>query len=495
VGGPAVGVRAVTVARDGGPLRNAPSGAASLWRDRRTVPASFPERVGETIRRHGMLRGGETVLVGVSGGADSVCLLRSLLALAPRLALDLHVLHVHHGLRQEADAEADFVVDLARSLSVPAIVERVRLSGSGGLSPEAAARSVRHAAFRRWAGRLGAARCALGHTGQDQAETVLMRFLEGAGPRGLAGIPPVRGLFIRPLIELSRSSILRELDRLGQPWIEDPSNHDPKFLRNRIRHELLPLLAGSYNPGIVEAFRRVGALSRTLLEGLEGVARRELDRLALADGTGLIIPLDPLRALPPEVAVNLLRAALARLGESAPLRGWAQNALRGLVEGEGGPSRLRVGRVAVERGPAQIRLSAWAEGTVPQRSVSIPGSVALPEAKLYLRAHEFARPAGYAPVTGPWAAVFDGDLLPAELTVRPRRPGDRFRPFGAPGSKPLKEFLIDAKVPRWERGRTPLVVAGDEILWVVGIRRGAAAPVTPDSRRVVELTAIPFGAY
>lgn len=442
-----------------------------------------------------MLCGGETVLVGVSGGPDSVCLLRSLLTLAPSLALSLHVLHVHHGLRQEADGEADFVVDLARSLNLPVIVERVRPPGSSGLSPEAALRKVRYAAFRQWAERLGASRCALGHTAQDQAETVLMRLLEGAGPRGLAGIPPVRGLFIRPLIELPRSSILRELDRLGQPWIEDPSNRDPKFLRNRIRHDLLPLLAASYNPRIVEALCRVGALSRNLLAGLEEVARRELDRLALDDGSGLVIPLDPLRALPPEVAGNLLRLALSRLGESAPLRGWAQEALRGLLEREGSQRRLRVGRVAVERSPTRIRLSPWAEEGLPHRRVSIPGSVALPEAKLHLQVREFPLPSDYTPVTGPRTAVFDGDLLPIDLSVRGRHLGDRFRPFGAPGSKRLKEFLIDAKVPRWERDQLPLVVAGDEILWVVGIRRGAAAPVTPATRRVVELTAIPFGSH
>ena len=481
MGRPSVGVRGATIERDGSPLKNA--------------PASLADRVGETIRRHGMLLGGETVLVGVSGGPDSVCLLRSLLALAPSLALNLHVLHVHHGLRHEADAEADFAAGLARSLGVPFMLERIRLSGSKGVSPEAAARGARYAAFRQWAERVGASRCALGHTAQDQAETVLMRVLEGAGPRGLAGIPPVRGLFIRPLIECSRSSILRELDRLGQPWIEDSSNRDPKFLRNRIRHDLLPMLAASYNPRIVEALCRAGALSRNLLASLEGVAQRELDRLALDDGTGLIIPLDPLRALPLEVAVTLLRLAVSRLGESAPLRGWAQKALRGLVEQETSHTRLRVGRVVLERGPARIRLGPCADGVLPDRSVSIPGSLALPEAKLHLKVHEFPRPSDYSPVTGPWTAVFDRDSLPADLTVRGRHPGDRFRPFGAPGSKRLKEFLIDAKVPRWERDQLPLVVAGDEILWVAGIRRGAAAPVTPATRRVVELTAVPFGSH
>lgn len=455
----------------------------------------FLERVSETIRRHGMLRGGETVLVGVSGGPDSVCLLHSLLTLAPSLSLALQVLHVHHGLRPEADAEADFVADLGRAWNVPVAVERVHPAGAGRLSPEAQARRVRYAAFREWAARLGASRVAVGHTADDQAETVLMRLLEGAGPRGLGGIPPVRGIFIRPLIELPRSTILRELERLGHSWIEDPSNRNPKFLRNRIRHDLLPLLAGSYNPRIVEALCRVGALSRDLAADLEGVAQQELDRLAIDDDAGLIVPLDPLRALPPGVAVALLRLALARLGESAPLRGWAQRALRGLLERETSHGRLVLGRVTVERDPAQIRLVRWAEGVLSDQSVTIPGSVRVPEVRLQLEAREFLRPPGYTPATGPWTAVFDRNSLPTSLTIRGRRSGDRFRPFGSPGSKRLKKFLIDAKVPRWKRDSLPLVVAGDEILWVVGIRRGAAAPVTPATRRVVQLSAIPSGSF
>jgi tRNA(Ile)-lysidine synthase len=319
-----------------------------------------------------------------------------------------------------------------------------------------------------------------------------MRLLEGAGPRGLGGIPPVRGLFIRPLIELPRSAILRELNHAGHPWIEDPSNFEPKFLRNRIRHDLLPLLAGSYNPRIVEALCRVGALSRGLLADLEGVAQRELDRLAMPSSSGLIVPVDALRALPPGVALALLRLALTRLGERAPLRGWAQRNLRRLVEKEASRARVVLGRITVERGPDYIRLAEGAEGVLQDRSVPIPGSLEVPEARLHLKVQEFIRPSDYVPAAGPWTVVFDGDCLPASLTVRGRRPGDRFWPFGSPGSKRLKEFLIDAKVPRWERDRLPLVVARDEILWVVGIRRGVAAPVTPATCRVVELNAVPL---
>ena len=247
-----------------------------------TTGTEFADKVQDTIRRHGMLAGGETVLVGVSGGADSVALLHTLLALQQRLGLILHVLHVNHALRPEADSEAVFVEGLGRRWNVPVTVEQVHVVALPGESVEAWARRQRYAAFAQWAQALGASRVALGHTADDQAETVLMRLLEGAGPRGLAGIPPVRGAFMRPLIEIRRREILALLLRAGLTWFDDPSNRDPKFLRNRIRHDLLPFLAASYNPEIVLALCRAGALARGLVRDQEHVAAAELERLAEA---------------------------------------------------------------------------------------------------------------------------------------------------------------------------------------------------------------------
>ncbi|OGK94457.1 MAG: tRNA lysidine(34) synthetase TilS, partial [Candidatus Rokubacteria bacterium RBG_16_73_20] len=194
---------------------------------------SFLRRVERTIRRHAMLAGGEAVLAAVSGGADSVALLHALVALAPAWRLRLSVLHVDHGLRPDAARDAEFVRALGARLGVPVEVARVAVSPRGSL--EAAARAARYAALAAAADRVGAARIALGHTADDQAETVLMRLLEGAGVRGLAGIPPVRGRFVRPLIERRRAEVVAELGRTGLAWVEAPTNADPRFLRNRVR--------------------------------------------------------------------------------------------------------------------------------------------------------------------------------------------------------------------------------------------------------------------
>ncbi len=371
--------------------------------------------VERTLRRHAMLAGGETVLVAVSGGADSVALLHLLRTLAPAWRLALHVLHVDHQLRPDSAADARFVRDLGARLGVPVEVATVEVATRGSL--EAAARQARYAALDACADRIGADRIAVGHTADDQAETVLMRLIEGTGARGLAGIPPVRGRVIRPLLECRRAVLVEELGRAGLPWVEDETNRDPKFLRNRIRHELLPLLAGSYSPGIAGALARAAARVREAVEALERVAARELERLSVVGDAAVILPLGELRALPRQVAAEVLRQAAGRLGSKAPLRAWAHRGLR---------------RVLVEP-----------------------------------------------------------DHLPPTLTIRPRRPGDRLEPFGG-CSRKVKDLLIDAKVPRWERGRVPVVEAAGKILWLGGVRRGAAAPVTARTRRVLELALSPL---
>ncbi|MBI3629760.1 MAG: tRNA lysidine(34) synthetase TilS, partial [Candidatus Rokubacteria bacterium] len=254
------------------------------------------DAVRDTIRRHAMLAGGEAVLVAVSGGADSVALLHVLAALAAELSLRLTVVHLDHGLRPDSAADAAFVESLARARGLPVVVDRIAVPPGGSL--EARAREARYAALRRHAARLGADRVALGHTADDQAETVLMRLLEGAGPRGLAGIPPVRGRYIRPLIETRRAGIVETLTAAGLTWREDPSNRDPKFLRNRIRHELLPLLASTYNPAIVPALARAAALTRELLAQVSAVAERELAAAPTLTGEEIVLVRSRLAALP-----------------------------------------------------------------------------------------------------------------------------------------------------------------------------------------------------
>jgi tRNA(Ile)-lysidine synthase len=435
-----------------------------------------------------MLAGGETVLVAVSGGPDSVALLYLLRELAATWHLTLHVLHVDHQLRADSARDGEAVRRLAADLRVPAEVVRVTVAGRASL--EAAARAARYRALAARAEQLGAHRIALGHTADDQAETVAMRLLEGSGVRGLAGIPPMRGRVIRPLIAESRAALRVLLTEAQLPWLDDPSNRDPRFLRNRIRHELLPMLAASYNPRIGEALTRVGRLMRGTADALERVATRELERLARGGEGELVLPLAALEELPPDVAAEVLRLGACRLGRRAPLRGWAHRGLRRALVRPSPRRVFEVGGVAIEVSVGHLRLAVSPPATLPVREVPVPGRVALPEAGLVLESSLAAGP-GSIPCD-PGEVVFDADALTGPLVVRGRCRGDRLIPFGAAGERRVKALLLEARLPRWERGRVPIVQAGSELIWVAGIRRGAAAPVTPGTRRVLHLRLSPL---
>jgi len=443
-----------------------------------------------------MLAGGDTVLVAVSGGADSVALLHLLHALAPSWRLTLHVLHVDHGLRPDSAHDAAVVRALGARLGLPVHVERVHV-GPG--SVEAAARAARYAALEAWAERVGADRIALGHTLDDQAETVLMRVLDGAGVRGLAAIPPVRGRIIRPLVEIRREALREMLTAGAIAWVEDPSNRDPKFLRNRIRHELLPLLAASFATDVVPALARVARLARESVEALDHAATLELDRLIAEEGKrgtlpgdlcpAITLPRGALAALPSSLAAEVLRQAAARLGSRSPLRAWAHRGLRRVLAPEPPRRPFRLGGVRVEVSGDRIRIGTQPAPALPPRTLAVPGRVALPEVGRALEARLLPA-AGYVLPRTADCVAFDAAGCPRSLLVRARRRGDRFVAFGA-GERRLKSLLIDAGVPRWDRSRVPLVEAGGEILWVAGVRRAAAAAITAATQEVLEIRLVP----
>ena len=435
-----------------------------------------------------MLAGGETVLIAVSGGADSVALLHLLLELSPAWRLRLHVLHVDHQLRAESAADADFVRDLGARLGVPVDVARVAVDRRGSL--EGSARAARYAALEACAARVGAERIAVGHTADDQAETVLMRLVQGAGVRGLAGIPPVRGRIIRPLIEMRRSALETELRRAGLAWVDDRTNRDPKFLRNRIRHELLPLLADSYNPEVAASLVRVAAVARETVSALDLAAGAELDRLAVWSDRAATLKLDALRALPRPVAAEVLRQGAARLGSRAPLRAWAHRGLKRVLAVPAPRRPFRLGGVTVEISGALARLATASPEPLIERTVAVPGRTELPEIGQALEARLVGADA-YAIPRETSRVAFDADELGAPLVVRARRRGERFVAFGG-SERRLKSLLIEAKVPRWDRARVPVIEAGGTIVWIGHLRRGAAGRVTARTRRVLELALVPL---
>ena len=436
-----------------------------------------------------MLQSGETVLTALSGGADSVALLDVLRSLASEWRLTLHAIHVHHGLSPQADADADFVRGLCAQSGVPLHVEHVLVRREPpweGL--EAEARRARYGAFREAARRIGATRIATAHTADDQAETVLMRLVEGAGPRGLAGIAPTRGLLIRPLLAARRADVEAHLRARGLGWVEDASNRDTRFLRNRIRHEVLPFLAQAIEPSIVDRLARSAALVRGMVDDLERSAARELRHLGRRGAEGWVLKIADLADLPRELAVETVRQATRDLGHSGAFRGHAQKTLRRLLTPGPVHGALRTGGVTVERSGRWLRVGPGRLPPLAPHDFAVPGDLVLPEVGLVLEARCFPRAPGYVAPRESLLAAFDADLLPRRLQVRARRRGDRFAPFGGPAERRLKSFLIDAGVPRWERERVPLLEAAGDIIWVAGLRRGQAALIRPETKRILEVT-------
>jgi tRNA(Ile)-lysidine synthase len=451
------------------------------------------ERVLEIIRRHELLHGGEAVLVAVSGGADSVALLDVLCEVRSLLDLRLACVHVNHGLRPEAGADADFVEHLAARYDVPFHLERVSVRRTPpweGL--EAEARRARYQAIEARAAAIDATRVAIGHTADDQAETVLMRLLGGAGPRGLAGIASRRGVFIRPLLETRRDEILAHLDARRLQWVEDASNRDPRFLRNRIRHDVMPMLADIFGSDVVRSLCHSATLTRALVTDLERQAQSELQRVATRGPCGIVFPAAELERLPAELGAEVLLAAAAEQGESRARRAAAHRAIRGLLTGTGRFRPVRLGPLSVERSGASLRVGPTALMPIASRRFRVPGRLVLGEVGVTLEARCFERDAEFVAPRERERVAFDADRLPDILDVRGRRTGDRFIPFGDTRERRLKSFLIDARIPRWERPRVPVLEAEGEIIWIAGVRRGHAAAVRADTKRILEVTLQPL---
>lgn len=446
-------------------------------------------RAAQALREAGV-RSGERLLVAVSGGVDSVVLLDVLARLQARLGLSLHVAHVHHGLRgKAADRDAAFVVAEAARRGLPVSVCRLDpAERPRGESVEMWARSARYACLEAMAARARAGRIAVAHTRDDQAETVLLHLLRGTGPRGLAGIPPVRHHILRPLLAVPRAEVERYAALRRLAFRTDRSNASEAHLRNRVRRHLLPLLAARYNPRIAESLAALAALLREDEAALAEQAASLLTRSVREAGPALCLPVGALRAAPPAVTRRVFQAAFRMARRGAHPEGHPEGtrghqglmrrplqALTRLLTGEGvvrlpgGLEARRVGaeiRIAPAGTPCQALGVAAPDGEVCVR----PGVwTEWPPLGCRLRVRRLAAGTRLAG-RDRWRVVLGPRLLEAPLTLRGWRPGDRFRPLGMRGAKKLQDFFVDAKVPREERGRIPLLLSGGRIAWVAGQR-------------------------
>jgi len=466
-------------------------------------PRPLPRRVLDFIRRNDLIAGGGTIVVGVSGGPDSLCLLHVLTGLRRRLGVALHVAHLNHRLRgAESDADAEYVSNAARELGLPATIEARDVPAyrrRHRLSLEEAAREVRYAFLAEVARSQGTDTVAVGHTADDRIETVLMHLLRGTGLAGLRGIQPRSArrtaggtgiTVIRPLLETRRMEVEAYCAARGLSPRMDSSNQALDQLRNQVRFRLLPALR-EYNPDIDEALLRTARAADADLAYIEEEVSRLWGSAATERPDGIAIDRAGFAALHPSLRRHLLRSALQRL--LGDIRDIEAVHIESVVTAMSGPAgkRLTLPRgVTFHAGYDHGLLTAGKAAPCPlpplegERRLNVPGKTDiggwLVHASLLDR-----RPARAD--EGDFTACLDFDAAGDALTVRGRRRGERFRPLGVEFEKKLQDFMVDARIPRHWRDRVPLVCSPQHIVWVAGWRIDHRARVTPSTRRVLRL--------
>ena len=449
-------------------------------------------QVEKTIRLQRLFRPGDTLIVGLSGGADSTALLDILSRLQ---GYNLHLIasHLNHCLRgAESDADQEFCRLLAGQYAIPFEARRIdikKMAEDRRLNLEDAGRRARIEFFDEIRIKYDAAAVALAHHADDQAETVLMRLLRGSGMTGLAGMAHrnARG-YVRPLLDIVRSEIEQYLRCRGLEWREDASNSDTVYLRNRIRHQLLPLLE-QYNPDIRSTFAATASIisgDETLL--LELTEQAFAGSCRMAEGR-VVCDIVQLRTLNPALRRRVLRLAFQQLTgtlEGVNLR--HIDAIGDLIDSARPNSRLALPqRVAVVREYDTLLFSRWSDTTSDadfELLITAPGSYQLPGGgSVTVELTSSASATRTADST-----CFDLAKTPLPWLVRHFRPGDRMTPFGMSGRKKVKDIFIDRKIPLSERKRIPLLFCGDDLIWIAGVCAAESSGINSPSAAVIRVT-------
>ena len=471
-----------------------------VWRLRRRVRTAL-ESAG--------IAAGTRVVAAVSGGPDSTSLLDALVSLRDELGIRLHGAHLDHRLRGEASREdARFVADTFRRLGIDHTVEAADVPSfqrEKGLSMEGAARTVRYGFLARVASETEADAVALGHTADDQAETVLMHIIRGSGLSGLRGMEPASKrvfdgkelLLVRPLLAVSRQEILRYCKTLALEYRQDESNLSLDPQRNRLRLELLPALE-SYNPAVRDALVRLSRSAGQDLAYLGAEVARAWQEVGSEDGPRVTLSRTAFSKLAPALQSHLLRRAVrAAKGDAVDLEQSHVDEMARLMAGRAGAGLDLPGGIDFRVGYQEATLVDGDQEVCPlppieqAQPITVPGETVLGGWRISARLTDDGQlasvgdgPAADGPLPNP-IDRFDAGSLKGGLLVRSRVDGDRFQPLGMRRSKKLQDFMVDAKVSRSWRDRVPLVVSPRGIAWVVGWRIAEWAKIRDGGPRLV----------
>jgi len=461
------------------------------------------QKVLRFIKEEHLIISGEKLVVAVSGGPDSVCLLHILVKLQRELGIKLHVAHLNHQLRgADSEVDARYVAELAHRLDVPATIEARDVKAYHAhhhASLEEAAREVRYTFLAQVAGSAGAERVVVGHTLDDHIETILMHLIRGSGTRGLNGLQPLSRLqpsgaslsVIRPLLPLSREETA---DYCRQHRLEprlDASNLSLSSFRNRIRHQLLPQLQ-TYNPQVAEALLRTARLAADDLAFIGKEAARFWGEVARKQGDTVILDKRSFADLPSALKRHLLRTSIEEL--LGNLKDIEARHIEEILDAMGKPAGKKISlpdgltfTIEYDRyllGPDSAALSPFPvlESKV---KLNVPGKTSIPgwDIEAIITDPPGVKEEDEKP--SEFTARFDLGKVGNKLTMRRRQPGDRFQPLGMSQPKKLNEFMIDAKIPQAWRQRVPIVSSPEQIIWVAGWRIDERVRVTGETKKVL----------
>jgi tRNA(Ile)-lysidine synthase len=473
-------------------------------------PQDFITRIRHTISVFQMLKNGDSVLVGVSGGPDSIALLQALVELSKTCPMRLGVAHLNHGLRgEESDSDEAFVLSSANALGLPCYIEKKSIfhdHSSKRISIEEAGREARYAFFNQVADREGFDKIAVGHHADDTAEIILINLIRGSGPSGLKGIPSVRGKIIRPLIGVSRELILSYLKYNQIKYRIDSSNADQRFVRNKIRHQLLPILKSQYNPNISVALNRLGHLLSTEEEWLSQYIDQALEQCTHSKELHcIVLYIEKLQKLHLSIQRRVIRRSICHVKCDLRRISFAHvDAVMDLFKHDSKdlqldlPDRIRIrtqkGLVLITKEKKNLRSSGRSgktdrpvcfERTILASEIN-ESPIIIKERNLCLKFEKRNRKdIRDVTVLSSDMAFFDWDRLTFPLKVRNYRPGDSFIPLGMTGRQPLKKFFINNKISRQHRLHVPILLSENKIIWVVGMRISDYVKVTPETKTVL----------
>ena len=422
-----------------------------------------------TICKHGMITCGDTVVLGLSGGADSMCLLHILLGLRESYEIDLVCVHVNHGIRQEAACDEEFVQDFCRAQGVDLQVYHVDAKAyatDNKISLETAGRELRYRCFDAVASKLGApVKIATAHNRNDLAETVLMRLLRGTGALGLGGIAPVRGNLIRPLIEFSRKEIEDYNAKHGLLFLTDLTNQSNNHTRNKLRNEAIPYITREFNPNIVDTLARSSALISCEENFLDQTAHYALgDCLTERKECEVVLSIPVLLGLHTAIIRRVLRNALGLVRPNNRDISYAHiEAVLAIAHGQTGKKTTLAGGLIVEKVYDRLNISLYT-GSVPQGfayDLELDVPIYIPEICKYALASQH-KPDCRTHI------ICQSFRYTQPLTLRTKQDGDKIFLSKIGGTAKIKDYFIDKKIPRDQRRKIPLLAHGSDILWIIG---------------------------